>query len=274
VALKQAVCIAMRAAPRPKLRNIPSVTIFITSSNNRYPLEVTLRTLMRTTDYPNYSIVIADNGSTDGSLELLDELGRGIPLTVLAGAKQEQSRWYDYAFQNFASDYWLGLHEDLIFLGNDWLLDLLARMENDRDLYLLGGEEVSAKGTFHEPVSGRLVHRGESLSTWIFCVRTSLRDRLDSSFAFHVRDDVAGSTPILYDQGGKLLMDMAERGLAYGFMPWSFRLKWHHVGNLTWIRRHPGHQSHVAFKEYQRKDLEHRAKRLAADSSAEVGNQG
>jgi hypothetical protein len=264
VAFKGAAAALLGAMPYRRLRDRPSVTLLITSSNNRYPLELTIRTLRRTTRYPNYSIVVADNGSTDGSLELLEQLSERLPLTVIRDAGRAQSRWYDHAFRTFDSDYWLGLHEDLIFLGRDWLVDMLARMERDRSLYLLAGEQVRTGGRFHEPVSGRLVVAGLSLSTWLFCVRTSLRDRLDSSFAFRVEEPDGEGIPTVYDQGGKLLLDMAERGLAYGYMPEWFRLKWHHIGNLSWIREYGGETAYAALKEYQRRDAERRAKRMRA----------
>ncbi len=43
----------------------PTVTVFITTKNNADALELTLRTLAATTRYPNYSILVADNGSAD-----------------------------------------------------------------------------------------------------------------------------------------------------------------------------------------------------------------
>jgi hypothetical protein len=253
----------LNTVPRRRMREGPSVTLLITSSNNRHPLELTIRTLVRATRYPNYSIVVADNGSTDGTLEMLEELSSRIPLHVIRDAGREQSEWYDDAYRTFEGDYWVGLHEDLIFFGRDWLADMLVRMEREPSLYLLAGECVPTQGVFHEPVSGRRVFGAESLSTWLFCVRTSLRERLDSSFAFHVEESSGDDPATVYDLGGKLLLDMSTAGLRHGYMPAWFRLKWHHIGNLSWIRQYGRGDAHSALKQYQRDDVQRRARRAA-----------
>src|SRR5579871_2448141 len=64
----------LSALPPPRPANPAPITVFISSLNTRYPLELTLRTLTRCTRYPDYRLCIADNGSTDGSREFLEAL--------------------------------------------------------------------------------------------------------------------------------------------------------------------------------------------------------
>ena len=95
------------------------MTIFLTSTNNRLPLELTLRSMLTRTRYRPYRAVVADNGSTDGSVEWLNSMTDRIPLEVLRGPRP-QSEWYDLMFREIDTDYWVALDEDLIFTGRDW----------------------------------------------------------------------------------------------------------------------------------------------------------
>jgi glycosyltransferase involved in cell wall biosynthesis len=263
VAAKKIAGPAVGAVGRPRLKHRPSVTLFLTNSNNRYPLELTLRSMLANTRYEPFKIVVADNGSTDGSLELLESMSAHAPLSVLHGS-DPQSEWYDRIYREVDTDYWVALHEDLIFMGSDWLADLIARMESDPELQLLEGEYFPPKPGMAEPVSGEVVDMEESLSTWLFCVRTSLRDRLpEASFAFHKGPAPPKHRPRqVYDIGGVLLRDMREAGLKYEWMPRWYRAKWHHVANMSWIRQH-GAGLHLQLKRYQQRDIQRRARKLA-----------
>jgi hypothetical protein len=151
------------------------------------------------------------------------------------------------------TEYWVGIHEDIWFLGRDWLTDLVAVMERESDLDLLEGEKFRENPGMAEPVSGEIVDLQESLSTWLFCVRTSLRDRLDSVFQYWVDPEPSpNGRKRLYDIGGKLLRDMRGRDLRFAYMPWWFRLKWHHWMALSWSREVKGNPAYAGLKAYQR----------------------
>jgi hypothetical protein len=263
VAAKRAAGPLVGAARRPRIERSPSVTLFLTSSNNRYPLELTLRTMLAKTRYEPFQILVADNDSTDGSREWLEAMSAHAPITVLRETLP-QSEWYDRIYREVDTDYWVALHEDLIFTGADWLADLIARMEADRELQLLEGQYFPPTPGMAEPVSGKVVDMQESLSTWLFCVRTSLRERLpEASFAFHKGPDPAPhQRRQVYDIGGRLLRDMREAGLEYRWMPWWYRAKWHHVANMSWIREH-GAGLNLQLKRYQQRDIRRRVRRLA-----------
>ena len=263
VAAKRIAGPAVGVLRRPRVSHGSSVTLFLTNRNNRYPLELTIRTMLAKTRYEPFKVVVADNSSMDGSREWLESVSVRAPLTILQGARP-QSEWYDRMFREVGTDYWVALHEDLIFTGSDWLADLIGRMESDPDLQLLEGEYFPPKRGMAEPVSGEVIDLGESLSTWLFCIRTSLRDRLPgASFAF----DRGPAPPKhqrrqCYDLGGRLLRDMRHVGLKYEWMPRWYRTKWHHVGNLSWVGDH-GAGEHMELKQYQRRDIRRRVQRLA-----------
>jgi glycosyltransferase involved in cell wall biosynthesis len=248
----------------PAPRRSPRVTVLITSANQRGPLEVTLRTLRATAGYENYEVWVADHGSTDGTVEFLDRLVQeGWPLRVIQhGERRPQHEWYDFMLRNAQTPYWVGLHEDLIFFAKGWLADLIAFMETHPDIDLLGGEEFPPQPGYVEPVSQAVVDLEESLSTWVFCVRTALRERIESSFAYHDEWDEERQRKLLYDQGGKLIADLKSAGFGFASMPPWFTWKFHHVGNLSWTFDHAARGVWHAFKRYQIRDARRRARRL------------
>ena len=240
----------------------PSVTIYVTNSNNRDPLELTLRTLFETTTYSNFQVVVADNNSTDGSIEFVESLMDDHPVRLLSGESKPQHEWYDYFMSTNTSEYWIGIHEDMMFLSNGWLSDLIGFMEAHPETDMLGGEYFGPVEGMQEPVSGEIVNLRESLSTWIFCVRTGLRERATTSFAFYKYWSEDLRRTIAYDQGGKLIEDMRYDGLTFACMPDWYTDKWQHIGNVTWAFKYDMNPGFRAFKLHQIRDMSRRLRRL------------
>ena len=248
------------ATNHPPLRATPSVTLLITNINNRLLLELTLRSLVQKTKYPNYHIVVADNGSTDGSIELVRGLIQdGWPIRLIEhGQPRPQHEWYDHMARTATTPYWVGLHEDMMFIGTDWLIDLIRYMETHPDVYLLGGEYFPPRPGYVEPVSQETVDLQESLSTWIFCARTALRTHVDTSFAFYKYWDEDRNRTVCYDQGGKLMADLRARGLSVAHMPAAYGLKYHHIANISWAFKLHMREDVRRFKKYQLADVKRR----------------
>ena len=238
----------------------PAVTVLVTNMNNRAPLELTLRTLFAQTQYPNFEVWVADNDSTDGSIEMVETLQGNYPIRLIRGPARPQHEWYDYLLEHAPTPFWVGIHEDLIFLGSDWLADLVGFMEAEPQTHMLGGEYFPAQEGVGEPVGGEIVDLRESLSTWIFCVRSSLREHVNTSFAFHKYWDENKLRTVAYDQGGKLIEDMRATGLRFACMPPWYLGKWCHLANISWVFLHDASRSRLAFKRYQIWDADRRAR--------------
>lgn len=255
---------ALGLAPAPRFARPPAVTVFVTSTNNRDALELTLRSLVATTRYPNVRLRVADNGSTDGTADFLRAFARTSPIPVdlvLADEPRPQHLWYDEMRDTARTPYWVGMHEDMILLGRDWLADLVAALERDPSCALLGGERFPSNPAFVEPVSHAVIDLRESLSTWLFAVRTEAARRVGASFAFY-KTEQPGQKAVCYDQGGRFIEEVRAAGLRFACMPPWYRLKYHHVGSLSyWHRFNPG-RGYARLKRYQLEDVRRRAERL------------
>ena len=125
----------------------PAVTVFISSLNTRYPLELALRSLTAMTAYPNYRIVVGENASTDGSAEFLRDAAAEFPLTVIKSEIPKlHSQWLDELSQTVETPYWVAVDSDMLFTARDWLSDLIRVMQDDPDLYVLAAERNAPSG--------------------------------------------------------------------------------------------------------------------------------
>jgi hypothetical protein len=257
IATKKAVAAGISFVPRARLTDHPAVTIFMVNANNCDALRLTIESLRKHTVYPSYKLWVADNCSTDGSLEYLRTLGDSVRI-IQPSAPRQHWEWLDWAFHEVETPLWVGMDNDLYFLGSDWLSDMIRVMNADAQLYLVGGEKCARSTNFVEPVGGETIELGERFSAYLFCMRTTLRDHLQTSFAFYKFPKPDGAPQICLDTGGKLMHDMRERGLRYSFMPNWFAPKWHHIGNLTWAFSYNVDEQTRQLKRFQLDDIRRR----------------
>ena len=265
IALKKARAKITPSSRSEDLASTPPVTVFITNANNRYPLELTLRTLVHFASYPDYEIWVADNGSTDGSIEMVQDLmHRDWPIHLIRhGEARPQHEWYDYMSSAVETPLWIGIHEDIFFLKGDWIADLVRVMLENPDLLLLGGEYFPPAYGAIEPVSHETVDLLESLSTWIFCARRELHETVDTSFAFYKTWDSQAERMTCYDQGGKLMADLRDAGYDFMTMPKYYLNKFVHIGNISWAFKHSTQEAQKRYKLHQIDDAQRRALRWA-----------
>ena len=237
------------------LDSLPQVTLFISSLNTRYPLELTIKSLLKNTSYPNFQLLIADNASVDGSLEYLESLQiANIPIKLIKSNKARlHSDWLDEVYKTVDTPYWIAVDSDLLFFCQDWIVDMVNVMQNNPNLYLLNAEKSAAEWVGAEPVSGEIIEMGEHPSTWLFCVKTDLRDHVDSSFKFaNLGKNPETGRAKTYDTGGVLLNTMREKGLRYDYMPSWFFYKYYHFGSMSWGMKSPTANKHyLKFKQHQ-----------------------
>lgn len=146
----------------------PRIHIFIYSWNKVAELEITLRSLAATT-YPNYKVFILNNGSSDGTVELLARLPQQlfrefkvITLPVNIGAPAARN-WLYADSETRQADY-VAYFDDDIEVQPDWLNSLLATLEQNPRAGVVGAKIINATGPKTVQHSGGILTRGED---WI-----------------------------------------------------------------------------------------------------------
>ena len=248
------------------------MTVFISSLNTRHAIELTLRSLLRYTAYPDLRVVVADNASTDGSREFLTAFAAGRPVTViLAETARPHGLWLDQALASCETEYLIAVDSDMLFLGGDAIGEMIGVMERDPDLYLLTPALQPARHGIVEPVGGVVVDQAESPFTWLMCVRRSLRDRVPTSFAVVVEPTGgAAGRPLVNDTGACLLRDMRAASVGYGVMPRWFASRFEHLGSMSWTPTvAPDERTPYGFmRRYKADDAVRRAAKLSASERA------
>jgi hypothetical protein len=110
----------------------PLVSVLIVNFNGIRFLPDCISSVL-SSSYPNLEVIVVDNGSTDGSLELLREkaredgrmkvvaLGRNLGLTIASNIGVRRSRGEHIAF----------LNSDTV-VDTEWLTELVSTLENDK----------------------------------------------------------------------------------------------------------------------------------------------
>ena len=119
-----------RQAPREekKMSQYPRVAIVILNYNGRAYLERFLPSVMATT-YPNYEVIVADNGSLDDSLAFLGEQYANIKTLDLKG-NHGYARGYNLALRQIEAPYYILLNSD-VEVTEGWIEPIIELMERD-----------------------------------------------------------------------------------------------------------------------------------------------
>ena len=119
----------------------PGASVVVVTKDNRDLNRLCLESLRARTDWPNFEVLVIDNGSTDGTVALLRELAAGWPrLRVIENA--ENRGFAAAANQGFAAvspeaAYLVTLNNDTV-VTRGWLTALLAHLKADPKLGLVG----------------------------------------------------------------------------------------------------------------------------------------
>jgi len=126
----------VNVVPR-KSDDYPSVSIVIVNFNGRKLLRQCLLTLLDT-DYPNYEVVVVDNGSTDGTLAEMDSsFGSDSRLTFVKNRENVgHAEGCNIGARMTSGRYIVFLDSDIEFDSKGWLWELVNVMENDNSVGL------------------------------------------------------------------------------------------------------------------------------------------
>ncbi len=104
------------------------VTIIIANENTREALNLCLLSLRKYTKGP-YRVIVIDNSSTDGSLELLKTFN-WVKTIKVSGIKlgERHGRALDLAVKKVRTKYFLALDSDVEILDHNWLSDMVKKI--------------------------------------------------------------------------------------------------------------------------------------------------
>jgi len=106
----------------------PSVAIVILNWNGKHHLEKFLPSVFTTT-YPNLRVIVADNASTDQSIDFLQQHYPAVE-RILLSTNHGFAQGYNEALKQVTADYYVLLNSD-VEITPDWLQPMIALLESD-----------------------------------------------------------------------------------------------------------------------------------------------
>lgn len=152
----------------------PFVCIGAVNYNGEKMTSECLKTLLKITKYPNYKMIVVDNGSVDGSYE---KLKKKFPKVDII--KSEKNSGYtggmnflwNYCLNNYDPDYICNINNDIITIQPEWLDLLVKELEKDPkygivgNLSLLPGKRLQKMFWKSEPMD--VTERNRGLPTFV-----------------------------------------------------------------------------------------------------------
>lgn len=224
----------VRPGPRPQTTPAsPRVEVFIASLDTCAATELTIRSL-RAHDHSEYDIVVGDGGSTDGSIEMLEQLHRqGWLRLERRSDRWGHHEWIEHRIATSAADYVVFCDSDMEFRRPHVVRDLVGTAR--RTGSALVAAEFCLAGPGVEPVSGSQVVMAARPSAWLFLVEPVQVRQIDASFAFtFTPKGTAVEGGHAYDTGAAWFAELSQRGLPWAAMPGAFTRRYRHHGGLTW----------------------------------------
>ena len=129
----------------------PKVTISIANWNGKEDLYNCLKSIKKNTIYESHSITVIENGSSDGSTEMVESEFPEVRII-----KNKRNRGFSKAHNqvlveelNRNSEYVLLLNNDTIITDEGWLTKLIKVGEQDQKIGIVGCKVVESDGSLH-----------------------------------------------------------------------------------------------------------------------------
>lgn len=113
------------------MNNWPSVSVVILNWNGKKYLQQFLPSVLAST-YPNYSVIVADNASSDDSLSFLQQYFPQVGIIKIE-ENLGYAKGYNYALAQVDADYFILLNSDVETTPN-WIQPMIELMEKDEQI--------------------------------------------------------------------------------------------------------------------------------------------
>ncbi|MEM2618737.1 MAG: glycosyltransferase family 2 protein [candidate division WOR-3 bacterium] len=122
------------------------VSIIVLNFNGKDLLERCLDSIKENTSYPNYEVIVVDNGSTDGSQAMVEKRYRWVKL-IKNKENLGFAKGNNIGIRAAEGDYILLLNNDTIIIQKDWLNNMVATAEEDPRIGIVGCRLITPDGT-------------------------------------------------------------------------------------------------------------------------------
>lgn len=133
------------------INNTPSVAVVILNWNGQHFLEKFLPFVLVST-YKNIQIIVADNASTDDSIELLQQHFPAIKI-IINDNNEGFAKGYNTALKRVTADYFVLLNSDVEVTPN-WIEPIIQLMENDKSIAACQPKILDYKNKTHFEYAG------------------------------------------------------------------------------------------------------------------------
>ena len=126
-----------------------SVSIIVVSWNQKKKLATCLSSLKNKTVYSTYDVIVVDNSSLDGSVELVKQTFQWADVVALDknyGFSIGNNKGMLYALRKYDPQYVLLLNNDTEIVQSDWLSRMVAVAESEDDVGVVGCKLIYPDG--------------------------------------------------------------------------------------------------------------------------------
>lgn len=134
----------------------PQVTLLVLNWNGKDLLATCLPPLLSQA-YPDYEVIVVDNGSEDGSIDYVREQFPSVGI-LDNGRNLGFSGGFNAGMRQVEGEVVVMLNNDVIVLGNDWLPQLIAPMQDDATVGITGCKLVFPDGETLQHAGARLTY--------------------------------------------------------------------------------------------------------------------
>lgn len=134
----------------------PLVGIVIVNWNKKDITAGCLKSL-KMTSYPNYKVILVDNGSTDGSVEYLKKVNPKMHILKLKrnyGYTEGTNVGWRYALDKLKADYICAMDNDIVTTQKNWLDLVINELEKSPSNGIGSGKHVFPDGKLQLPFIG------------------------------------------------------------------------------------------------------------------------
>lgn len=136
----------------------PLVVVVVVNYNGGEVVMNCINSLINLTDYPNYKIVVVDNGSTDGTLERLSAIEQVdlFKTNENIGFAPAMNVGWRYVIGKYNPQYIQRMDSDITTIQSKWLDLMVSTLDMNDEYVICGNKLINPDGTVPSPTFERV----------------------------------------------------------------------------------------------------------------------